>query len=183
MLNNIGVPTLVERLGKMRFKQIVKDEKKLGLSLALGGCGVRLSELTAMYSAFANKGNYRSLQFLKDASAENKAVEIVSTSATYLVTDVLQNLNRPDFNNNLGNIANLPNIAWKTGTSYGRKDAWSIGYNNDYTVGVWVGNFSGKGVPELTGADMATPLLFSVFQQISKNNGEWNFPPNVNIKF
>ena len=177
VLNNIGVPTLIARLGKMQFKQIVKDEQKLGLSLALGGCGVRLSELTAMYSTFANKGQYRGLRFLKDASATTPAIPIVSKSAAYLVTDVLQNLNRPNFSNNLGNIANLPNIAWKTGTSYGRKDAWSVGYNNHYTVGVWVGNFSGKGVPELTGSDMATPLLFSVFQQISKNNGAWNFPP------
>lgn len=177
VLNNIGVSNLVERLGKMGFHQIIKDKKKLGLSLALGGCGVRLSELTAMYSIFANKGNYRGLKFLKDASTTISSNKIISSSAAYLVTDVLQNLNRPDFNNSLGNITNLPNIAWKTGTSYGRKDAWSIGYNNNYTVGVWVGNFSGKGVPELTGSDMATPLLFSVFQQISRNNGEWNFPP------
>lgn len=177
VLNSIGVSTLIEKLGKMEFEQITKDEQKLGLSLALGGCGVRLSELTAMYSAFANKGQYQSLKFLKDTAVSNITTQIVSKPAAYLVTDVLQNLNRPDFNNNLGNIANLPNIAWKTGTSYGRKDAWSIGYNSTYTVGIWVGNFSGKGVPELTGADMATPLLFSVFQQIAKNNGEWNFPP------
>jgi len=178
VLHNMGVPILIEQFGKMQFKQIVKDQQKLGLSLALGGCGVRLSELTAMYSAFANKGQYRSLQFLKDANKANESIKIISPSSAYLVTEVLQNLNRPDFSNNLGNIANLPNIAWKTGTSYGRKDAWSMGYNNRYTVGIWVGNFSGKGVPELTGAAMATPLLFSVFQQLPKNNGEWNFPPN-----
>jgi len=161
----------------MQFNQIVKDKPKLGLSLALGGCGVRLSELTAMYSNFANKGQFCPLKFLKDGSQKTEPLQIVSKSSAYLVTDVLQKLNRPDFTNNTGNIVDIPNIAWKTGTSYGRKDAWSIGYNNTYTVGVWVGNFSGKGVPELTGAEMATPLLFSVFKQISKNNGEWNFPP------
>ncbi|HYO21969.1 MAG TPA: penicillin-binding protein 1C, partial [Flavisolibacter sp.] len=63
-------------------------------------------------------------------------------------------------------------------TSYGRKDAWSIGYNKDYTVGVWVGNFSGQGIPELSGAQTATPLLFKIFNSIDYNNsGDWFAPP------
>jgi len=181
VLNDIGLGTLLESFEAMHFTQIVKDEDKLGLSLALGGCGVRLSELTAMYRAFANKGTYKPLQYLQ--TKENKTFEknIMSESAAYLITEILQDLNRPDFSNNLGNIANLPTIAWKTGTSYGRKDAWSIGYNKDYTIGVWVGNFSSKGIPELTGADMATPLLFSVFKQVSNTHETWNFPPD-NLK-
>ncbi len=176
VLNNIGIPTLMEQFKAMHFQQLLKDEKKLGLSLALGGCGVSLFELTAMYTAFANQGIYRPLQYMQSADKELFDYEMVSPSAAFLITEILTDLNRPDFSNNLGNIANLPKIAWKTGTSYGRKDAWSIGYNKAYTVGVWVGNFSAKGVPELTGADMATPLLFSVFKQIAKRNDEWNFP-------
>jgi len=181
VLNDIGLSNLLAGFEKMQFQQIVKDEKKLGLSLALGGCGVSLFELTAMYAAFANQGVYRTLQYDQSSINETYQHEVMSQSAAYLITEILTDLNRPDFSNNLGNIANLPKIAWKTGTSYGRKDAWSIGYNKTFTVGVWVGNFSSKGVPELTGADMATPLLFSVFKQISKNNEEWNFPP-VDLK-
>jgi len=181
ILNDIGLATLLESFETMQFTQIVKDENKLGLSLALGGCGVRLSELTAMYCAFANKGIYKPLQYQPTKENELSKSVIMSESVAYLITEILQELNRPDFSNNLGNIANLPTIAWKTGTSYGRKDAWSIGYNKDYTVGIWVGNFSSKGIPELTGADMATPLLFSVFKQISKANEQWNFPPD-NLK-
>ena len=68
--------------------------------------------------------------------------------------------------NNFDYTYRLPKIAWKTGTSFGRRDAWSIGYNKKYTVGVWVGNFSGEGVPELSGAETATPLLFQLFNTI-----------------
>ena len=64
----------------------------------------------------------------------------------------------------------MPKIAWKTGTSFGKKDAWSIGYNANYTVGVWIGNFSGEGVPELSGANIATPLLFDIFNTIEYNS-------------
>jgi len=177
VLNDIGLPSVLERFENMQFHQIIKDEKKLGLSLALGGCGVSLFELTAMYAAFANQGVYRPLQYNQATGNDKHKPEITSRSAAYLITEILTDLNRPDFSNNLGNIANLPKIAWKTGTSYGRKDAWSIGYNKAFTVGVWVGNFSAKGVPELTGADMASPLLFDVFKQISKNHKDWNFPP------
>ncbi len=66
----------------------------------------------------------------------------------------------------------MPKIAWKTGTSYGKRDAWSIGYNKNYTVGVWLGNFSGTGVPSLSGANTATPLLFRVFNTIDYDTDE-----------
>jgi len=78
----------------------------------------------------------------------------------------LSKVNRPDFPLNWESTVHLPKIAWKTGTSYGRRDAWSIGYNKRYTVGIWVGNFSGLGIPELSGANVATPLLFTVFNTI-----------------
>jgi penicillin-binding protein 1C len=66
----------------------------------------------------------------------------------------------------------MPKIAWKTGTSYGRRDGWSIGYNKNYTVGVWTGNFSGIGVPDLSGAGTATPLLFRIFNTIDYDSDE-----------
>jgi penicillin-binding protein 1C len=78
-------------------------------------------------------------------------------------------LRRSDLPNGAETVLNIPKIAWKTGTSYGRRDAWSIGFNNHYTVGVWTGNFDGKGVPELSGADIATPLLLQIFNAINKN--------------
>jgi penicillin-binding protein 1C len=81
-------------------------------------------------------------------------------------------VNRPDFPLNWESTMHLPKIAWKTGTSYGRRDAWSIGYNQRYTVGIWVGNFSGLGIPELSGANVATPLLFTVFNTIDYDDDQ-----------
>ncbi|MCC3158143.1 penicillin-binding protein 1C [Hymenobacter sp. 15J16-1T3B] len=105
-------------------------------------------------------------------------VRLVSESAAYLVTDILSQLVRPDLPVGHENALRLPHIAWKTGTSYGRRDAWSIGYNRHYTIGVWVGNFTGQGAPALTGTDVATPLLFDLFNALSYNDGaEWYAPP------
>src|SRR5262249_22287227 len=73
----------------------------------------------------------------------------------------------------------MPKIAWKTGTSYGRRDAWSIGYNKKYTVAVWTGNFSGTSVPDLSGAEVATPLLFRVFNTVDYDSDrEWFSQPD-----
>jgi penicillin-binding protein 1C len=95
-----------------------------------------------------------------------------------MITEILSKVNRPDFPLTWTATEHLPKIAWKTGTSYGRRDAWSIGYNKHFTVGVWVGNFSGVGVPELSGANTATPLLFKVFNTIDYNsNAAWYAPP------
>ncbi len=109
---------------------------------------------------------------------------ILSPAATFMINDILSKVNRPDFPVNWTSTVHLPKIAWKTGTSYGRRDAWSIGYNKKYTVGVWVGNFSGVGVPELSGANVATPLLFTVFNTIDyDDDGSWfSQPPDCDIR-
>jgi penicillin-binding protein 1C len=100
----------------------------------------------------------------KEGAASGK--KILSPAATFMINETLSKVNRPDFPLNWESTVHLPKIAWKTGTSYGRRDAWSIGYNKRFTVGIWVGNFSGLGIPELSGANVATPLLFTVFNTI-----------------
>ncbi|QMU31384.1 penicillin-binding protein 1C [Adhaeribacter radiodurans] len=177
MLDKLGVPTFVNKLKQVEFKQIKKDSNDLGLSLILGGCGVKLEELTALYTAFANQGGYTPLRWLQTEKL-NKKRPIISPAASYVVNQILTQLQRPDLPHNFQNSGHLPKIAWKTGTSYGRKDAWSIGYNKKYTVGVWVGNFSGEGVPELNGTDSATPLLFDIFNTIDYNSvNDWFTAP------
>ncbi|MFC6226021.1 penicillin-binding protein 1C [Hymenobacter artigasi] len=104
--------------------------------------------------------------------------QLVSKAAAFLITDILAQRTRPDLPMGYQNSRHLPKIAWKTGTSYGRRDAWSIGYNADYTIGVWVGNFSGQGSPALTGADVASPLLFDLFNTLAYNSpNNWAVPP------
>ncbi|WP_345235436.1 penicillin-binding protein 1C [Hymenobacter saemangeumensis] len=105
-------------------------------------------------------------------------VTLVSPAAAFLTTEILTQRIRPDLPLSYESSLHLPRIAWKTGTSYGRRDAWSIGYNHDYTVGVWVGNFNGQGSPSLTGTDIATPLLFELFNTLAYNSpNNWMAPP------
>lgn len=176
-LQQLGEGKMISKLIACDFKQLQKDQKKLGLSLILGGCGATLEQLTGLFSAFANEGVYTSPQFLQNGSSLKK-IQLLSPEASYMVTDILSKVARPDFPLNWTATERMPKIAWKTGTSYGRKDAWSIGYNKNYTVGVWVGNFSGQGVPELSGANTATPLLFKIFNTIDyDSNSDWYAPP------
>ena len=176
-LEVLGKDQLVNKLVLCDFKQIQKDQRKLGLSMILGGCGATLEQLTGLFSAFANNGVYTRPQYLSSDTSSRK-IQLFSPAASYMITDILSKVNRPDFPLNWTATQHMPRIAWKTGTSYGRRDAWSIGYNKNYTVGVWVGNFSGRGVPELSGANTATPLLFKIFNSIDyDSNSDWYQPP------
>jgi len=170
VLNDIKVKTLTDVLDRINFVQIRKDKEKLGLSTALGGCGVSLQELTSMYSIFANDGKYFAPSYSKETGTAKSNAQILSPQANYMVAQILTMLRRSDLPNRAESVVNMPKIAWKTGTSYGRRDAWSIGFNKQYTIGIWCGNFDGKGVPELSGADIATPLLLQIFNTINKNN-------------
>lgn len=173
----LGKGQLINQLVLTDFKQIQKDRNKLGLSMVLGGCGTTLEQLTGLFSAFANNGVYVQPKFLQSDSSLKKT-RVLSSAANYMITEILSKVNRPDFPLNWTATEHMPKIAWKTGTSYGRRDAWSIGYNKNYTVGVWVGNFSGVGVPELSGANTATPLLFKIFNTIDyDSNSDWYEPP------
>ncbi|RYY90360.1 MAG: penicillin-binding protein 1C [Chitinophagaceae bacterium] len=172
-LSRVGTTKMMDKLSVAGFRQVQKDRNKLGLSLVLGGCGATLEELTGLFCAFANEGSYAPLRYTNRDSLLPGA-PLLSPEASYLVTGILSQVARPDFPLSWSATEHLPKIAWKTGTSYGRRDAWSIGYNKRYTVGVWVGNFSGQGVPGLSGANTATPLLFRIFNSIDYNNdGEW----------
>ncbi len=182
LLNEVSVPKFVQKLKNAGFKKVAKEAGGLGLSTILGGCGVTLEEMARLYSAFANSGKLFPLRYIK-ADSKTQSIQLISPMSAYMITDMLTKITRPDLPNNYLNSYHMPLIAWKTGTSYGRRDAWSIGYNKKYTVAVWVGNFSGEGVPDLTGADIATPLLFEIFNTIDYNStNNWFFKPN-DLKF
>ncbi len=179
ILNEYGVSSFVNMLISGGFRQIKADHKKLGLSLILGGCGVKLEELCNLFSCFAHNGKYLPNKYIKNQKTGN-SIQLISDAAAFLITENLTRLERPDMPVIWANSANVPRIAWKTGTSYGRRDAWSVGYNRDYTIAVWVGNFDGKGTPELTGAQMATPLLFQLFNTIDiSQERKWFAPPKT----
>jgi penicillin-binding protein 1C len=179
-LRMLGRERFTEELVKCNFAQVRKDRQKLGLSMILGGCGTTLEELTGLYSAFANDGKYIQPSFLRNDTTQQqlRAKKLLTPAATFMINEILSRIDRPDFPLNWQSTEHLPKIAWKTGTSYGRRDAWSIGYNKKFTVGVWVGNFSGAGVPDLSGATIATPLLFKIFNTIDYDSDqEWFSQP------
>jgi penicillin-binding protein 1C len=176
-LQLLGHDKLIQKLADCNFNQVKKDQHKLGLSMILGGCGTTLEELTGLFSSFANKGIFYSPSYTS-ADTVHKKVTLISDGAAYMIDEILSKVNRPDFPLSWSATEKMPKIAWKTGTSYGRRDGWSIGFNKNYTVGVWCGNFSGVGVPDLSGAETATPLLFKIFNTIDYDSDEdWFSPP------
>ena len=170
-LKMLGHEKMIQKLSNCNFKQIQKDRRKLGLSLILGGCGTTLEEITGLFSSFANEGIYIAPSFTQNDTVHNK-MTVISPAANYMVNEILSKINRPDFPLNWTATERMPKIAWKTGTSYGKKDAWSIGYNKNFTVGIWTGNFSGVGAADLSGANIATPLLFKIFNTIDYDSDE-----------
>lgn len=180
-LQQLGVSKMTHSMNEAGFTTLNKTKYKLGLSMILGGCEIRLDELSNFYATLSHGGVFRGLKWTaNDTSKVVKGKRILSTSASYMITEILKELSRPDLPNMATTANNIPHIAWKTGTSYSRKDAWSIGYNRDYTIGVWLGNFDGQGAAGLSGAATATPLLFQLFNSIDKNKkSDRMLPPSA----
>lgn len=170
LLRMLGDNGLYRLLRKAKFSTVASEDH-YGLTIALGGCEVTLLEITALYSSLANQGLYRLPKMYRE-QVTPEPVRLFSPGAAYLITDILTGVTRPDLPT-CWEFTSLPRIAWKTGTSYGHRDAWSIGYNPRYTVGVWVGNFSGEGKPGIIGTEAAAPLLFDIFNKIGGNTRGW----------
>ncbi len=176
LLKEIGLSEFVGHLSDASFDLIAKNRNNIGLSMILGGCAVTLEQLTRYYGSFANEGKYYDIKYIAGGTVFSK--KIFSSGAIYIISEILSNNERSDFPNELLYWTKLPKIAWKTGTSYGKRDAWAIGYNTHYTVGVWIGNFDGKGSPYLVGSETALPLLFEIFNAVDYGNKEWFKKPN-----
>jgi penicillin-binding protein 1C len=176
LLDQTGLNNLLSMLGKAQFQSLKGKEHQLGLSLVLGGCSVSPEEMAGLFSAFRS-GIFIKPSLIKSERHDSKL--LISAPAAFMISEILMQTERPDFPENFQQAVNTPRIAWKTGTSYGRRDAWAIGYNDRYTIAVWIGNFSGEGAPELAGARVATPLLFRLFSAIdNKCLQPWLQPPS-----
>ena len=159
----------------------LNNSEEYGLSLVLGGCGINLLELTNLYAGLANMGEFAPYQYIFDTKKVKTQTKNATTHPSsgfseqrllrpetcWIVTDMLTTLKRPDFPRTFDLTGTMPKVAWKTGTSYGHRDAWSIGYSPELTIGVWLGNFNGTGAPILSGAEAAAPVLFALFTALS----------------
>jgi penicillin-binding protein 1C len=152
-------PTLYQFLQTAGIRDM-KPEAFYGLALPLGGGEVTMEELAGLYAMLANHGELRPLR-CELSSARSNGVHLISPEASFVALDMLRHNPRPDGDGMIPVRARWP-VAWKTGTSWGFRDAWSAGVVGPYVLVVWIGNFDGQGNPAFIGVDAAAPLFFRI---------------------
>ena len=152
-------PTLYQFLKSAGVRGL-KPESFYGLALPLGGGEITMEELAGLYTMLANEGTLLP-QRTEMSSPRGEGVRLISREASYITLDMLRHNPRPDEDGVVPVRAQWP-IAWKTGTSWGFRDAWSAGVLGPYVLVVWIGNFDGHGNPAFIGADAAAPLFFRI---------------------
>jgi len=162
-LGDRGIYSFMKAAG---ITTLTKPKEHYGLSLILGGGEVTLLELTNLYAGLAQYGLFRPAKLLLKQQGP-LATRLLSPGSSFIIIDILSRLRRPELPAVWDAARDIPKVAWKTGTSYGHKDAWSIGFTPELTIGVWVGNFDGAGAPALVGAESAAPILFALFEAFS----------------
>lgn len=140
----------------------LRDADHYGLALALGGAELRLDELVGLYALLANGGVLRPVELLRGAPAPAEETRLLSREASHLVLEMLRENARPGAVARVGEPRASTGLPWKTGTSWGFRDAWALGLVGPYVVGVWVGNFDGTPNPAFVGRYAAGPLLFRI---------------------
>jgi penicillin-binding protein 1C len=182
LTSHLAHPTLYQFL-KNAGVQLPKPESFYGLALPLGGAEVSMQDLVRLYAALANNGELRPLRYTNhDPIAKPK--KILSPEAAFLTLEMLGNVPRPEMNCADGSHS-VP-VYWKTGTSHGFRDAWSIAVFDHYVLGVWVGNFDGRANPAFVGSTAAAPLLFQIIDNLRTTWPEPVTPhlppPGANLK-
>jgi penicillin-binding protein 1C len=160
VLDEVGPSRLIARLGEAGAPLVLPGSEAPGLALGLGGVGVRLTDLTMLYAGLARRGTVAPLTERLGA-APQPAKRLIEPVAAWYVADVL--LGSPPPDNAAGG-----RIAFKTGTSYGYRDAWAIGFDGKRTIGVWVGRPDGAPVTGLVGRSAAAPILFDAFARLGQ---------------
>lgn len=183
MLQKYGLEKFIEKLKELKLSTITKTADYYGLSIILGGAETTLWELTGVYTSMAkvlnnfaqqngmyNTNDYDKISYLQNTEKKEniKLVDddIFGAAAIWITLESLTQMDRPIEGNRWKQFSSARKVAWKTGTSFGFRDAWAVGVTPNYVVGVWVGNADGEGRPKLTGTRVAAPLMFDVFKQL-----------------
>lgn len=179
LASQLNQPTLYQLLEKAQVSQL-KAESYYGLSLNLGGVELTMKELVGLYAMLVNDGNWYPLR-MHAKERKSNAVRLLSPEASFLVLDMLAKSTSKDFQNS----STLP-VAWKTGTSSGYRDAWTLGTFGPYVMGVWIGNFDNKANPAFVGKEIAAPLFFELINGIKQEIGPLKpikkSPAEMNLK-
>jgi len=180
LLYDYGGEPFLNDLQKMGFKTVNQPYSHYGLSLILGGCEVSLWDLAGCYASIARtlnhfidsnsvyyENDFRDLTISLNSNKQKEKKQfnpyILSASSIYFTLKALTNVQRPPEESGWEHFSSSRHIAWKTGTSYGFRDAWSIGITPEYIVAVWVGNATGEGHPGIVGGTAAGPIMFELF--------------------
>ncbi|NOT38327.1 MAG: penicillin-binding protein 1C [Saprospiraceae bacterium] len=187
LLKELGVPVFYSELEKLQFTSLFRKPMEYGLALILGGAEITMWDLCRAYSYLMySQQNYDKhrhkyismdsfkIKFLRsEFMNESKLLQDAPIFTAGSISDMFQTMRNPIPGNSfIETDKTLQNIAWKTGTSFGYKDAWCIGINPDYTLAVWVGNSNGLPRPGLIGLETAAPMMFEIMNTLSVQS-EW----------
>ncbi|MBB4567657.1 penicillin-binding protein 1C [Rhizobium leucaenae] len=157
LLDAVGPTRLLVRFRRAEVKPVLPPNEAPGLAIGLGGVGITLKDLVQLYAGLANRGKpMRIGDGIQDQPGPIEGEPLMEPVAAWNITDILSDIIAPAGSKQLG-------IAYKTGTSYGNRDAWSVGYDGEHVVGVWVGRPDNGAVPGLAGYVSAAPILFEGF--------------------
>lgn len=187
LLQSYGLQKFRDQLDVFELGGLNKSADHYGLTLILGGAESNLWDLCKTYANLASTLNhfnassseYYSSEFTNPIFKTNQGVglgeksshkTVFDAASIYLTFEAMKEVNRPEGNESWKFFDSSKEIAWKTGTSFGNKDAWAIGITTDYVVGIWVGNADGEGRPNVTGLTAAAPILFDVFDVLPISN-------------
>ena len=194
LLNQYGIEKFYHNLNKIGITTFKKSPEHYGLTMILGGGEGSLWEITNAYASMARTAkhwytfqnkydpqDWRSPSYIfnenskkSNTNAQNRSANpnVLTASASWLALDAMKEVERPDGEGNWELFQSSKTIAWKTGTSFGFRDAWACGVTPQYAVGIWVGNADGEGRPGLIGVEKAAPVLFDIFSTLA-TKGEW----------
>lgn len=187
MLRDYGISRFQHQLQALGMTTLFRSADDYGLTLILGGAEASLWELSAIFArltATARDGSERAQlvmprRLLTESTAATRP-PVIRQGASWLTLQAMIEVVRPGTDSLWRDFSGSQTIAWKTGTSYGLRDAWAIGSNSRYTVGVWAGNAGGEAAPALTGQSSAAPLMFDVFDRLGAS--AWFARPDHALK-
>ena len=185
LLYNYGIFPFYHFLQAAGISTLFRPADDYGLPLIIGGAEVSVWDMAMMFRGLANGGQFQPLVILTDKNPDEQkqsTSSLISPGACYLTLEMLRELKRPGAEYYWQQYQNQWPLAWKTGTSYGHRDAWAVGTSPEWTIAVWVGNFTGEGNANLGGASCAGPLLFDIFNSLPKNpENSWFTKPEIEL--
>ncbi|MFS2044843.1 penicillin-binding protein 1C, partial [Stenotrophomonas geniculata] len=170
LLQRVGAARFAARLSHSGIQLRFPPGSTPNLSLILGGTGARLEDLVGAFAALNRNGIAGRVRYTDDEPMIER--RLASPGASWIVREMLESNPRPGYGVGTFDVGGRPRVAWKTGTSYGYRDAWAIGSTRHYTVGVWVGRPDGTPLPGQYGAVTALPLMFEVVDSLPRQRGD-----------